>query len=212
MKAWMIWVPILVFLAFCRIGIRIVYRNNKLLLWLTVSKFTKQLIGEKKNKREKVPKNKKSTPNPQKAENKKTESHKAIESKKHDGASTKPWISAILEYWQEIIALIGRVLTTPTLDILNINIAVGAADAEACAMTYGRICSIIGGCLPVIENTFRIKKRSIDVSCFFDREKIDVDAETSITVRVYEVFVLLFALLGLGIKILVKAQKIKKAV
>ena len=121
-------------------------------------------------------------------------------------------LQAVLAYWREILSLIGRVLTTPTLDVLRLELLVGGKDAENCAMTYGRICAVVGSVLPVVENTFGIRKRKIDVLCCFDRDSLDITAETSITVRIYEVFALVFALLGLGLKILLESRKNKKAV
>ena len=103
-------------------------------------------------------------------------------------------------------------LTSPTLDVLKLQILVGGKDAEACAMTYGRICAVVGCVLPVVENTFGIRKRQIDVRCCFDRENLDISAEAAITIRIYEIFALAFAMLGLGLKLLLAAKNNKKAV
>ena len=79
-------------------------------------------------------------------------------------------------------------------------------------MYYGRICAVLSGVLPMVENTFGVRKRKINVWCCYDRDSIDVSAEAAITVRIYECFALAFAILGLGIKILLQARNYKKAV
>lgn len=205
MRPWMIWVLIVLVLALCRVGIHIIYRDDKLLIWLIFSKLRINLIGNEKKKKKAKSVKKKSV-------QKSTETINSQPAKKKDQSSARLWVQVVLDEWGGIISVIGRVLTKPTLDVLRLCIAVGAGDAEACAMTYGRICAIVGGCLPVLENTFRIKKREINVYCCFDRDKIEFDAETAITLRIYEIFALIFALLGLGIKILLKFRKMKKAV
>lgn len=207
MRPWMIWILIFLVLALCRVGIHVIYRDNKLLLWVVVSKMRIILIGKEKKKRKNRAKSVKKTSVPQTTVS--TNSH--LKKKKNQGAA-KLWFQVVLDEWNGIVSVIGRVLTKPTLDVFRLCIAVGAGDAESCAMTYGRICAIVGGCLPAFEKTFRIKKREINVYCCFERDKLEFDAETVITLRIYEVFALVFALLGLGIRLFLKVRNMKKAV
>jgi len=210
MKALLIVLAVLFLLAMIKIGVHVFYEEKKLKLDVLIFKFRITLIGKENSG--KKPKQKKKE-KPQKAQVQKKERAPAEKSKSSGGfQKLKPWLNSLLDYWQEIFLLVGRVLTTPTLDVLRLEIVVGAADAEACAMKYGKICAITGAVLPVVENTFTVKKRKIDVACMFDRESMEISGETAITVRVYEIFALAFALLGLGLKILLQARKYKKAV
>ena len=207
---------ILVFLGMMKIGVHLLYEKKKLFLELLIFRFKIVLTGAEKKPGKKKQKKSSTDEKPinQKAEKTAAASKKKTtpDAKPKQKGKWKPLLQAVLAYWREILSLIGRVLTTPTLDVLRLELLVGGKDAENCAMTYGRICAVVGSVLPVVENTFGIRKRKIDVLCCFDRDSLDITAETSITVRIYEVFALVFALLGLGLKILLESRKNKKAV
>ena len=207
---WLITLAVLVILALVKVGVHVRYEEKVLRLELLISKFRIVLMGE--DKPEKKKKKKKDKPKKEKEQKKKDPKPKKDKPKKKGNILENPWVQAVLDYWRELLALVGRVLTSPTLDVLRLQLWVGGGDSEKCAMTYGRVCAVLGGVLPVVENTFGIRKRQIEVWCCYDRDSIDVAAETSITVRIYEVFALVFALLGLGIKIFITARKYKKAV
>ena len=206
----MVWLLVLACLALLlstKVGVHVSYLEKKLRLDLLVSKFRFTILGgePKKPKRQK----KRQAP---KEKTQKPKAEKAPKAQKEGKPDLKPWLQAAQTYWRELLELVGRVLTSPTLDVLKLQILVGGKDAEACAMTYGRICAVVGCVLPVVENTFGIRKRQIDVRCCFDRENLDISAEAAITIRIYEIFALAFALLGLGLKLLLAAKNNKKAV
>ena len=210
MRPWMVWLLVLACLALlaaAKVGVHVSYLEKKLRLDLLVSKFRFTILGgePKKPKRQK----KRQAP---KEKTQKPKAEKAPKAQKEGKPDLKPWLQAAQTYWRELLELVGRVLTSPTLDVLKLQILVGGKDAEACAMTYGRICAVVGCVLPVVENTFGIRKRQIDVHCCFDRENLDISAEAAITIRIYEIFALAFALLGLGLKLLLAEKNNKKAV
>jgi len=124
----------------------------------------------------------------------------------------KKWLKALWENRDSLLRLIGNVLRSPVLDLLRLRIAVGSSDPAACALTYGRVCAGVSAGLPVLQNTFRIKKQDIDVSCRFDLPKMEIMAEVEATVRVYEVFAILGAALGLLLKLYRSTKSTQKAV
>ena len=210
MRPWMVWLLVLACLALlaaAKVGVHVSYLEKKLRLDLLISSFRLTLLGGEPKK-------------PKRQKKRRTSEEKTQKPKKQSAAKTpkegkpnlKPWLQAVQTYWRELLELVGRVLTSPTLDVLKLQILVGGKDAEACAMTYGRICAVVGSVLPVVENTFGIRKRQIDVRCCFDRENLDISAEAAITIRIYEIFALAFAMLGLGLKLLLAAKNNKKAV
>lgn len=200
---WAVILLILVIIGLVKIGVHLLYEDKAFRAYLTVSRFQICLTEDKKTPKKKNKKNehkaKESKPKAPKAKNK----TKLLEN---------PWLKSVLDYWQEIFGVIGRVLRSPTLDVLRIQLWVGGGDSEQCAMKYGKICAAMGALLPVVDNTFGIKKRQINVWCCFDRTSVDLSAETAITVRIYEILALVAALLNLGLKILLQARKYKKAV
>lgn len=191
---WLILAAVLLVLAFVPLGLRVRCQNGEWKLWLTIAWFRKSLDDQ-------APKQEKPEPGSAK---------KTGFKKKRKGIS--PLVRAAMDYWQEIISLMGRILTAPTLELLHMEIQVGDPDPAYCAVRYGQICGAVGCVLPVLENTFKIRTRNIQVQCAFEREDISWFGEVAAILRVYEIVVLAFALLGLGIKILLQARNMKKAV
>ena len=209
LTVWFIVLAALVLLAMVKVGVRVTYDEKKLRVGLLIFRFKMVLLGDDKPEKPEKPKKEKTKKEKRPSVRAESKQQKPKEKK---NILQNPWVQAVLEYWRELLALVGRVLTTPTLDVLRLQLWVGGGDSEKCAMTYGRVCAILGGVLPVVENTFGIRKRQIAVWCCYDRDAIDVSAEAAITVKIYEVFALVFALLGLGIKLLIQARNSKKAV
>ena len=209
LTVWFIVLAALALLAMVKVGVRVTYDEKKLRVELLIFRFKMVLLGDDKPEKPEKPKKEKTKKEKRPSVRSESKQQKPKEKK---NISQNPWVQAVLEYWRELLALVGRVLTTPTLDVLRLQFWVGGGDSEKCAMTYGRVCAILGGVLPVVENTFGIRKRQIAVWCCYDRDAIDVSAEAAITVKIYEVFALVFALLGLGIKLLIQARNYKKAV
>lgn len=209
LTVWFIVLAALVLLAMVKVSVRVTYDEKKLRVELLIFRFKMVLLGDDKTEKPEKPKKEKTKKEKRPSVRSESKQQKPKEKK---NILQNPWVQAVLEYWRELLALVGRVLTTPTLDVLRLQLWVGGGDSEKCAMTYGRVCAILGGVLPVVENTFGIRKRQIAVWCCYDRDAIDVSAEAAITVKIYEVFALVFALLGLGIKLLIQARNYKKAV
>ena len=213
MKGLLITVLILVILGMLKIGVRVQYLEKQLTVTLLISRWKLVLLGREKKKKPTKPVKVK-----EKAEKKKLQKPAAkaasvsgAPQKPKQKGKLKPWIQAVMEYWREIFDIIGKVLTSPTLDDLQLEIRIGG-DPEKCAMTYGKICAAVGAVLPVVENTFRIRKRRIELYPCFDREDLQIAADVSITIQIYEIMALVVALLGLGLKIFLKARNNKKAV
>ena len=214
MKGLLITLLILLILGMIKVGVRAQYQKKKFRLDVLICRFKLTVVGQEE-KFSKIPKPQKEkkqenfSPKHAKESQKTSDGKKAASSKLKDKGKWKPWLDAVLVYWQEILSLIGKVLTSPTLDDIQIEVLVGG-DAEKCAMTYGRICSIVGVVLPVVENTFGIRKRRIDIIPSFDRDGLEISADVSLTLRIYEIFALVFALLGLGLKIYLEVKNNKK--
>ena len=124
----------------------------------------------------------------------------------------KKWLKALLANWQEVLALVKKVLRAPKLDFLLLRIYVGNQDPEICAMEYGRICGLLGAVLPAVQQVFSVGKQDIDVQCCFDRDQTDVLLEVETTIRVYEAITLLVAGLLLLIKLYRHTKLSEKAV
>lgn len=194
MRAALIWLAVVLFLVLllrARVGIWVSYEKKRFQLRLVLGSLRLSFPKGKK-KPEEAPEPA-SPPLP----------------KKKGNPLENPWVKAALDYRRELLALIGRVLKSPTLDVLRLELEAGGTDAGQCALRYGWFCAAIGSILPLVENTFGIRKRSIQVRCRYDLPATRISAEAAITLRIYEIFALAFALLGLGIKLYLQARKYK---
>lgn len=179
---------LLVLLGLIRVGVHVAY-DGALRLRILVGKLNISLPKEKKPKK-------------RAAKEKKPETREKPQEARSDG---KDWLQAALAHWQDILSLLGRVLHMPKLDPLILHVTAGGPDPAARALNYGRAWAVLGGVLPVLENTFRIGKREIGVRCGENQEEFTFYAETGLTVRIYEIL-----LLGiLGLQLLLKIYRYK---
>ena len=199
MKAWMIFgivLCIIVLLGFLKVGIYLAYREDKLTFKVLVGKLRFE-FGKENNKAKKK---------------KDAAKAKRVRSKsKRSKKSAKPWIISALHHLGDILLLVGRVLTAPTLELLRLHILVGSSEPDESVLKYGRICSAVGSLLPALENTFLIKKRDVNVACSFDNT-LQIDTEAVITLRIYEAIALVFAGLRLLIGMYQEINMNKKVV
>ena len=185
---------LLFLLAVMQVGIKLQYNGEDLKLKLRAGFFRFSLPEKKGGKsKEKKPEKPEKTKKPKKKD--------PIKS-----ARTKAWIKAALAHFGEIIALLGRILRSPTLDVLKLHMIVGASDPEVCAMNYGKFHAIAGAALPVLANVFQIRRRDIRIDCDFMKEENEIKAHVEITVRIYEII----AIAAAGIRLLIRLYRTQK--
>ena len=206
MIGWLIALVVFLLLLLLKVGVRILWDSESLLLKIRVGLLRFSLSSEKKSKKKKTKKKK------QEKKPEQTAQPQGVKQKKEQkgmSPSLKSWLIALLERRGELLSMIGKVLTSPTLDILRLHIAVGGGDPE---MTYGKICAGMGAGLPLLYNTFRVKKDDIQVVCRYDLSKVVIMAEVEATIRIGEVIALVGTVIGLLVKIYLTKKRNDKAV
>ena len=208
MIGWLVALVLLALFLFLKVGVRFLWNSDTSILKIRVGFLRFSLAtGEKKKKK---PKKKKTENRPTAQVTGQAPSEgKAKQQKKPMSPALKSWIRAVLERRGELLALIGKVLKSPTLDLLRLHIAAGGDDAE---LQYGKICAGLGAGLPVLYNIFRVKKDEIQVICRYDLPKMEIMAEVEATIMIYEVFAIIGAVIGLLIKIYLTKKRNDKAV
>lgn len=198
MKALLTWgivLLVLFFLAILKVGVGFSWENDRGRLKIIVGKLRFSLPKEKKPK-EKVKK-------PEKA---------ASKSEKKSSGRGKQWALGALAHWQEILALVGKVLRAPSLNLLRLHMTAGGGDVADCALTYGKICAAVGAMLPAVQEVFSIQCRDIQVDCDYHQEKTTYSVQAELTLRIYEIFALAAAGLKLFLGIYREIENNKKAV
>lgn len=201
MKVFGIILLALILLSLVKVGVYVVWDHGKLALRIVAGPFRialPKIKTEKQLKKAAPPKATKS-----KAE--------TVKSKKKPSAG-KLWLQTAIVHWQDLLALIGKAIQTPVLDRLILHLTVGGEDAAACALNYGRTCAAVGGVLPVLENTFRIRRRDIQIQCDYAQHGLDCFAQAELTVRIYEMLALAAASLKLLLQLYQEIKMKQKAV
>lgn len=193
MIGWLTAIAAVALLLRMHVGILFAVENNDFSWKIRVGPFRFLPSEKEKNHNEK----------PAKSNVKKTEKKKE---------KVKKVLLLLKVHGSELLELIGKVLRTPTLERLEISVSAGGADPAECAMNYGRICAGISSVLPVLQNTFEIKKQSVDVSCRYDLPKTIAAAKAELVLRVYELIGLAAAFLRQMLAIRRTMQTTKKAV
>lgn len=190
MKVLLIVLLILVLLGMLKVGVHFVWDGEaklQLLLW----KFRISLPGKKKTGQDA----------PESAAVSQT-----MDTVQQKSAGLKGLLKACLAHWQEILELVGRAFRMPRIDVLTLHATAGGPDAAACALNYGKLWAAAGGVLPVLENTFCIGKREIEIRCDYAQRENSYYARVDITVRIYKLLILAF----LGMKLLVQLHNESK--
>ena len=199
MIGWLIALAVLGLFLLLKVGVFFHWDSETSLLKVRVGLFRFSLsTDEKKPKKENEVKSEKQPVSPAKE----TKS-------KSDKTNLKKWVKALLAHWTDLFSFLGKVLQSPSLDLLRLYIAVAGDDAE---LQYGKYCAGLSAGLPVLHNTFQIKKQDIQIACRYEIPKTQIMAEVEATVRIYEVFALVGSALGLLVKIFLTKKRNDKAV
>ncbi len=77
---------------------------------------------------------------------------------------------------------------------LSLQIVVGDDDAADAAMRYGRTCAAVYPLLTLLERTFRVRRRTVDLRCDFDAEETSVRFDALIHFRPWHLLCFLLRL------------------
>ncbi len=199
MTGWLIALAVFLLLLFLKVGVFFHWDNQSSVLKIRIGLFRFSLSTDEKKREKKKDRKPK----------KQTEATVQQKEKKSDKSNLKKWIRVLLAHWMDLLALLGKILTMPTLDLLRLYIAAAGDDAE---LQYGRYCAGLSAGLPVLHRTFRVKKQDIQIACRYEIPKTQILAEAEATVRIYEVFALVGSALGLLVKLFLTKKRNDKAV
>ena len=183
---------VIVLVSITKVGI-IVQWDGSLSLQLTVGPIRFKLTPGKKKPSDK----------PQGEEKKKTKKNK-----KASGS----WSNVLLTNWKELLELVGRVLHMPVLDPFFLRVTFGGDDPADRAIRYGQAWALVGAVMPLLERSFNIGKRDIDVCCKPNEEKISVYAKAGLSVRIGQCISLAIHALGLFLRLYRQTKQNEKAV
>ncbi len=115
-------------------------------------------------------------------------------------------VAATLQYLGELAKLagqaVGRVLRSITVDKLDLELIVADGDADATAILYGQVCSVLYPAFAAIAGVIKVRKRNLRVEPNFLLENSTVRADVRLHIWVYR-------LVGAAIVLLVRYMLLK---
>lgn len=216
MTGLLITVAVLFVIGITKIGVRVIYQDT-LTLYLIAGPVRISLLGDKDKNPKKEKKKKEKAEKPSKTEIKKqrsdAEEKTAADSKTGKKKKKKnPWVNALLSCWRELLELVGRVLRMPVVDELDLRVTFGGKDPADSALNYGRACAAVGALLPILHNSTRIQSQNVDVVYDEQSDELKFYIRAALVVRIYQIFVLICAAIGLLFQIYREKKQIDKAV
>lgn len=195
---WWIALGVLALIAILPVGIRALYDGDGPRAYLIAGPIRIPVFPtkkrEKKEKPQKVRKQKAANSAPQKKENEKK------------GGSIQdflPIVDAVLDFLSDF----GRKLR---VNYLQLKLILAGSDPYDLAVNYGRAWAILGNLIPLLENSFVIKKRDLEVECDFLADKTTITARLDLTITIGRILALL-AVRGVPIlREFLKLMKLRK--
>ena len=126
--------------------------------------------------------------------------------------TSNPWPHVLLTNWQELLELVGRVLRMPLLDPFILRVTFGGDDPADRAIRYGQAWALVGAVMPLLERSFNIGKRDIDVRCKPNENDISVYAKAGLSARIGQCFSLAIHVLRLFLRLYKQTKQTEKAV
>ncbi len=156
---------------------------------------------EKKAKKEKKPKKDKKAA--EKTEN---------EGKKKSG---KPKLKLSFEDIMGIVriglAALGRFRRSISIDLLMLHLTTAGPDPYTAVMNHGYFNAAIGAALPLLHRAFKVKKEDYASEIDFEADKLKIDARIVLTVRIWEILLIVFCAAYGFIKWLFRRRRKAKA-
>ena len=175
---WLIAFIILFLLAILPLGASIKYNSEGSLVRIIAGPIRFTVFPmKKKEKKEKKPKEKKQKKEKPKKESKKSKD-KPKEEKKEKGGSILDFLPLV----QVGLDLLDDFRWKLRLNRLELKLIMAADDPADLGLNYGRAWAAVGNLVPMLERSFVIKKKDIEVECDFTTTETLIVARLDITI------------------------------
>ena len=172
---------ILAALLLLSVGVDASYNEDGFILKVKIGPFRINLVPGKEKKEEKEKK-------PGKKGKKKADKSAAASKKKK--AKLKLKLDDIKTILGIALNALGRFRRSISVDFLKLHILVGGGDPYSAVMNYGYINAAIGGAIPLLHRVFKVKKEDIGTAMDFDGDKLKVDGQAVLSVRIWEILLI----------------------
>ena len=187
----------LILIALLRFGIIAEYSDAGVVLWLKAA-FLKIRVLDTSKQEKKKPKKKKKAKKEKK------------QKKNIDIKALKPGsLSEFMAILKAVGNALGRFKRRLLIGRLVLHYTAGGDDPSNVAISYGAAGAAFGFIIPVLERHFRIRKLDLKAFADFDAKEQGIYAKANVSIAVWEVFYVVFALFPI-IKVIFKGTKNRK--
>ena len=179
---WLIALGILVLIAILPVGASVLFDSDGFRASIIAGPLRIPVFPvKKKEKKEK----KESTKKPEKKKADKTTTKKT-EPKKKSGGSIQDFLP-IVDRVLDFLSAFGRKLR---INYLELKLILGGGNPSDLAVNYGRGWAVLGNLMPLLEKTFVIQKRDLEVECDFLADSTTVIARVDLSITIGRVLAL----------------------
>ena len=194
-------IAVLLLILLIRVGVDAEYSSSGFCLKIKIGFLRLTLLP--RTKKYKPPSKKKKEK--KKRKDKESKSKDRTETKKKGGA-----IKELLELIPAITKALGRFRKRLVINELIVHVVIAGDDPAETAINYGRANIVFGSVVPLLENAFRIKKRSLTADVSFIDTKTTVYCRAVLTVAIWALIYIAFGVAVKFIKIKLKSIRKRK--
>lgn len=99
-------------------------------------------------------------------------------------------LKILLDFLSPLFKIFKKFLRMLYVKKLIADIIIASEDAHSTALAYGGVAATFGTVYPLLEKTFRIKKKSITVNADFERNESVIYLYADIRIRIWQILVL----------------------
>lgn len=218
MIAWAIVLGILLLIAMLRFGVDAVYGADGLTATAVIGPFRVRLYPKKaetdedrvkselRKARKKAKDEKKAAKKAAKKAGKKAGKKEINEGEKKKSLMKPGMLSNLLDMLPAVGKLLDRFRRRLLIKRLIIDFTAGGSDPSNTALMYGASFTGFWGLTPWLERHFRIRKRELHSNVDFEAVKPVIYVNAAVSIAVWEVFYIIFAMVPAIIRFLVKVN------
>jgi hypothetical protein len=206
MMGWLIAFMIVFLLAILPLGASVKYNSDGPLVRIIAGPIRFKVFPvKKKEKKEKKPKEKK-----QKKEKPKTDGQQTMEKPKEEKKEKGGSLLDFLPLVRVGLDLLNDFRWKLRLNRLELKLILAANDPADLGLNYGRAWAAVGNLVPMLERSFVIKKKDIEVECDFTTSETLVIARLDITITLGRIIALVVVNGIRGLREFLKIMKKRK--
>ena len=181
-------IAVIMLIALLRLGLSVVYSEGGVSLTLMVGPVPLRLLPKKEKREKQIIKGLR--------KKEKKAKKKAAKPKAEKPGGLKGWLDTVQTYSKGL----GRLRRKLLIKKLTVRFVSAGADPSKTALMFGASSAAIGAGVPLLEKSFRIRRRDIRASADFDALQPSIYVKAAISLAVWEAVYVIIAILPLFTK------------